>query len=158
MYSYNFSLKPANKHSNINYVDISELITNSIISCNQGVTYTRDSKEIELIAIEPNQIQLKLHCKTPLANASRSLSALSRELLKNNANVFADSIYNKTLFSIQLLNEQHSFSDESLSDPDLIKAIVDLLYTYTATTPADAEKRNSTINQIKTLVAPYYKR
>ena len=80
MYSYNFSLKPANKHSNINYLEISELITNSIISCNQGVTYTRDSKEIELIAIKPNQIQLKLHCKTPLANASRSLSALSREL------------------------------------------------------------------------------
>ena len=158
MYSYNFLLKPANKHSNINYLEISDLITSSSISCNQGVTYTRDSKEMELIDIKPNQIQLKLHCKTPLVNASRSLSALSRELLKNNSDVFTDSIYNKTLFSIQLLDEQHSFSDESLSDPDLIKAIVDLLYTYTATTPADAEKRNSTISQIKTLVAPYYKR
>lgn len=158
MYSYEFLLKPASKLSNINYVDLSELIISSIESCNQGVTYTRDSKEIELLEIKPNQIQLKLHCKTPLVNASRSLSALSRELLKKAPSAFNDSIYNKTLFSIQLLNEYHSFSDESISDPDLIKAIVDLLYTYTATTPADAEKRDSTISEIKALVAPYYRR
>lgn len=158
MYSYEFLLKPANKLSEINYIHLSELIIDSIKMCNQGVTYIRDSKKIELIEIQPNQIHLILHCKTPLVNASRSLSALSRELLKKNPNAFTDSIYNKTLFSVQLINEDHSFSDESISDPELIKAIVDLLYTYTATTPTDVEKRNSTINEIKALVAPYYKR
>lgn len=45
-----------------------------------------------------------------------------------------------------------------MSDEDLLKAMIDLLYGYTATSNADTLARKKTISEIKKLMLPYIKR
>lgn len=102
---------------------------------------------------------LELTSKTSLTNPSRSISALTRYLTTYHKDVFESSIFNKTLFSIELLSCEIASSSifEEMSDEDLLKAMIDLLYGYTATNNADTLARKKTISEIKKLMLPYIK-
>ena len=100
MYYYNFKLTPSQPNSNIDYTKHQQEILSSINSVNNGIAFKRDGKTIELTTtdIESQEIRLTLKCKTPLSHAARSLSALTRNLTGNYPNIFAQYVFNKTLF------------------------------------------------------------
>lgn len=47
---------------------------------------------------------------------------------------------------------------QEMSNEDLMKGMIDLLYGYTSISNSETLSRNKTIQEIKKLVAPYIKR
>lgn len=148
-------------HSDIDYTKYQQIIRTAIRDVNEGITFRRDGKCIALKEIKEKEILLTLNCKTPLVHAARSLSALTRNLTCNYPESFSPFIYNRTLFHMDLLSQDSSFGDLDIfdiTDTDLLKGVIDLLFTHTTTTKAEAEIREQTINKIKELVRPYIKK
>lgn len=159
MYTYHFAIKASNQKSSLLFTNHRTIIENAIDNVNHGITYLRESKTLALNDITPTELRVTLSCSRPLKNASRSLSALSRELLRNHGEIFEDAVYNKTLFSIKLLSQQTptDIDNASISNTELLKAIVDLLFTHTTTTKKEQKELEQIIDQIKELVKPYMK-
>lgn len=157
MYTYFFKLTPSRNKSTINFLELEDNLRDAQKNVNSGTAFQRDGKQISIdfASMEPRAIYLTLTCKTPLLHAARSLSALTRYLVSHGE--FSEYIYNKTLFNTELLSQDSSFGKEisEISDTDMLKGVIDLLYTYTTSTKKEADARLETINQIKTLIAPY---
>lgn len=157
MYYYKFILTPSQPNSDIEYTKYQQEIISAVAAVNNGIAFKRDGKKIELETkdIQEKKIMLTLTCKTPLEHAARSLSALTRNLTVNYSEIFSQYIYNKTLFRMDLISQDSSFGDTEISNTDLLKGVIDLLFTYTTTTKAEAQLRSETIKKIKELVKPY---
>lgn len=157
MYYYRFQLTPSQPNSNIDYTNYQYEILSAVNSVNNGIAFKRDGKFIEMSNNDINSKELKLvlKCKTPLVHAARSLSALTRYLTTNYSDIFSKYVFNKTLFHMNLISQDSSYDDLVISDTDLIKGIVDLLFTYTTTTKTEADMRKQTISSIKELIKPY---
>lgn len=160
MYFYRFKLTPSQPNSTIDYTKYLQELSEAINSVNNGIAFRRDGKCIELAKndIKEKEIMLTLCCKTPLEHAARSLSALTRNLTVNYPSIFSEYVFNKTLFRMDLISQDSSFSDLEMSDTDLLKGVIDLLFTHTTTTKDEAELRVQTIKTIKELVKPYIKK
>lgn len=160
MYYYNFKLTPSQPNSNVDFTKYKKEILTAVNSVNNGIAFSRDGKNIQLDKdnITEKEILLTLTCKTPLEHAARSLSALTRNLTGNYPDIFSQFVFNKTLFRMDLISQDSSFGDMELSDTDLLKGIIDLLFTHTTTTKAEADLRMKTIHEIKNLVKPYVKK
>lgn len=160
MYYYQFRLTPSQPKSEIDYTNYKDEIIDSVNSVNAGIAFKRDGKEIVLSSndIEQQAIILSLNCKTPLEHAARSLSALTRYLTTNYNDIFSQYVFNKTLFHMDLISQSSSFDELEISDTDLLKGVIDLLFTHTTTTKKEAILREETITQIKELVRPYIKK
>ena len=157
MYYYRFQLTPSQPNSEIDYTNYQSEILSAVNSVNNGIAFKRDGKFIEMSNNDINSKELKLvlKCKTPLVDAARSLSALTRYLTTNYSDIFSKYVFNKTLFHMSLISQDSSYDDLVISDTDLIKGIVDLLFTYTTTTKTEADMREQTISSIKELIKPY---
>lgn len=158
MYYYRFQLTPSQPNSEIDYTNYQSEILSAINSVNNGIAFKRDGKFIEMSNndINSKEIKLVLKCKTPLVHAARSISALTRYLTTNYSDIFSKHVFNKTLFHMNLISQDSSYDDLGMiSDTDLIKGIVDLLFTYTTTTKTEADMRKQTISSIKELIKPY---
>lgn len=157
MYTYFFKLTPSRNKSSINFLELKDNLQEAQQNVNSGTAFQRDGKRIaiDFASLEPRVIYLTLTCRTPLLHAARSLSALTRYLVSHCE--LDEYIYNKTLFYIELLSQDSSFGKDAseISDTDMLKGIIDLLYTHTTSTKKEADARLETINQIKTLIAPY---
>ena len=157
MYYYRFQLTPSQPNSEIDYTNYQSEILSAVNSVNNGIAFKRDGKFIEMSNNDINSKELKLvlKCKTPLVHAARSLSALTRYLTTNYSDIFSKYVFNKTLFHMSLISQDSSYDDLVITDTDLIKGIVDLLFTYTTTTKTEADMREQTISSIKELIKPY---
>lgn len=157
MYYYRFQLTPSQPNSDIDYTDYQHEILSAVDAVNNGIAFKRDGKFIEMSKndIKFKELQLVLKCKTPLVHAARSLSALTRNLTTNYSDIFSKYVFNKTLFHMNLISQDSSYDNLEISDTDLIKGVVDLLFTYTTTTKTEAVLREQTISQIKELIKPY---
>lgn len=157
MYYYRFQLTPSQPNSEIDYTNYQSEILSAINSVNNGIAFKRDGKFIEMSNndINSKEIKLVLKCKTPLVHAARSISALTRYLTTNYSDIFSKYVFNKTLFHMNLISQDSSYDDLVISDTDLMKGIVDLLFTYTTTTKTEADMRKQTISSIKELIKPY---
>ncbi len=160
MYYYGFRLTPSQPNSNVDFTEYHQELLTAVDAVNNGIAFTRDGKNIQLKKddITEKEILLTLTCKTPLEHAARSLSALTRNLTSNYPDIFSQYVFNKTLFRMDLISQDSSFGDIEISDTDLIKGLIDLLFTHTTTTKAEADLRVKTINEIKELVKPYVKK
>ena len=72
----------------------------------------------------------------PLENPSRSLSSFTRYLTTYYTDMFRKYLYNKTLFSINLIGQEssdYSIDNFSPSNEEILKGIIDLLYSHTET-------------------------
>lgn len=158
MYVYTFELTPSKKYATIDYTSFVELFNEACRYINRGLSYTRDGKELHVKEIKTDSLIVILNSKDPLQNPARSLSALTRFLTTNYSNIFKEYIYNKTLFSMRLI-ESNCISSQStyISDEEMLKAIIDLLYAFTAKSVSDTQNRKKTIDQIKELIKPYMK-
>lgn len=157
MYYYNFKLTPSQPNSNVKFTEYIPEILAAANSANNGIAFKRDGKTIDIRNedIAAQEIMLTLRCKTPLTHAARSLSALTRNLTGNYPDIFGKYIFNKTLFHMELLSQHSSFDDLEITDTDLIKGVIDLLFTHTTTTKEEAALRERTITEMKELIKPY---
>lgn len=160
MYIYTFKLTFAKKRTILKFNECKEIITDAINGINNGIAFKRDGKKFHIEDFRDNALVLKLSSKNSLANPSRSISALTRYLTTYHLDIFENSIYNKTLFSIELLSQENRTSSipQEMSNEDLIKGMIDLLYGYTSISNSDTLSRNKTIQEIKQLIVPYIKR
>ena len=60
---------------------------------------------------------------------------------------------------MKLLDSTSIYSDEPscISNEEMLKAIIDLLYAFTAKSASETQNRKKTINQMKELIKPYLK-
>lgn len=60
---------------------------------------------------------------------------------------------------MKLLDSSSTYSDEPscISNEEMLKAIIDLLYAFTAKSASETQNRKKTINQMKELIKPYLK-
>lgn len=157
---YRFQLAPANRQSTINYEEIeqrSALFSTAAANCTFGVSFKRDGKKIEIEEIGEKSIILTLSSMIPLKKPSRSLYAFSRELLRlDQDGLLQASIYNHSLFSIQALeNLKQNTSEITISDTQLMKATIDLLFSNSLAYTQNPAKREETIAELKKLLLPY---
>lgn len=156
MYNYTFLLTPARNKSDITFTSYKPLILEAINNINNGLAFKRDCKKIFLDAnnVRDKEITLTLSSKNMLTNPSRSLSALTRYLTTYYPEIFHPYVYNKTLFNINLLSQETSCgrNTEEISNEDLLKAIIDLLYSPDVITN---KSKKDTILQIKKLMLPF---
>lgn len=132
-YNYSFRLSPARQKSGIIFTDHKALIDEAIEAINGGTTFKQDRKCLVLNNLDDKEMLIDLMSQAPLANPARSLSALTRYLIANHPEIFEPYIYNKTLFNIHIISQNTTLTprdDFSLSNEEIIKEIVDLLYTY----------------------------
>ena len=159
MYIYTLELTPSKKYNTLNYTEFAEILNEACYYINKGLSYTRDGKELQIKEINTDNLVVLLNSKHSLQNPVRSLSALTRFLTTNYSDNFKKYVYNKTLFSMRLLESKCIYSKESsqISDEEMLKAIIDLLYAFTAKSVSDTQNRKKTIDQIKELIKPYMK-
>lgn len=160
MYIYTFQLKFAKRHTALTFNNYKHIFISAITDINDGLTFKRDGKTFQIVQMEETFLILQLKSRNPLRNPSRSISALTRYLTTYHFDIFGDSIYNKTLFSIELLSQRcyvSSTDPQTISNEDLLKGMVDLLYGSSMSN-SDISSRNKTIKEIKRLVAPYIKK
>lgn len=159
MYLYRFQLSFAKRKTTLNFSGNQDVMLEAINAINNGIAFKRDGKNFHIEQMTDNRLILKLESKKSLINPSRSISALTRYLTTYHLDVFGGAIYNKTLFSIELLSQEHCVSTvpEDMSNEDLLKGMIDLLYGCTSASNSETLSRNKTIQEIKRLVAPYLK-
>lgn len=159
MYVYTLELTPAKKYETMDYTSFTEIFNEACHYINKGLSYTRDGKELHVKEINTDNLIVILKSANSLQNPARSLSALTRFLTTNYSNIFKEYVYNKTLFSMKLLESNCIYSNDSsyISDEEMLKAIIDLLYAFTAKSVSDTQNRKKTIDQMKELIRPYVK-
>lgn len=129
-------------------------------NCNTGVNFRRKKKNIEIHAITQDHIQLILTSAVPLSAPYRTLSAFSRELLRldheKSLGCFENAIYNHTLFNTEIKvmapSESSTIEISDISNSQLLKIMVDLLYTPLI---ESEQTRTQVINSIKEIVLPF---
>ena len=157
MYIYTLELTPSKKFDNIDYTQYKDIFSEACLYINKGLFFTRDKKELSILELNRESLIVKLSSKNSLQNPARSISALTRFLTTNYTDIFKGYVYNKTLFSMRLISSDNISTDDTyeISDEELLKVLIDLLYAYTAKSVSDTQRRKKTIDQIKTLIKPY---
>ena len=160
MYSYLFSLKFAKKRANISFKGYIDIIKEAIENVNHGLVFRRDRKEMNIDHWNDTEMFIKLQSREKLTNPVRSLSGITRYLMKFHSETFDKLIYNKIIFTIILISQEIKSTEinTDLSNEELMKGMIDLLYSYTSTSNAETISRNKTIEQMKSLIAPYIKK
>lgn len=160
MHTYKFTLAPANRKMSVNFKYLEDnyrIFTLAASNCNSGVTFRRSEKKIIIDQIAENQIDLTLSSATELSSPTRTLSAYSRELIRlDKENSLLDSlIYNHTLFRTELIEivKTRQKSIDTISSAELLKAIVDLLYSSTKS--YNTKQKNEAIAKLKEIVLPF---
>ena len=138
MYSYTFLLTPSRNKSDIIFTEYIEIFLEAIDNINGGLAFKRDNKKLSISDHEISEKELKiiLFSKMPLENPSRSLSSFTRYLTTYYTDMFRKYLYNKTLFSINLIGQEssdYSIDNFSPSNEEILKGIIDLLYSHTET-------------------------
>ncbi len=157
MYYYKFNLKFAKKKTNMNFFKCRYILEEAIDAINMGLTFKRDGKSFTINEIKENSLTLTLSSSSSLTNPSRSISALTRYCTTYYTDVFKDILYNKTLFHIELVSKEKDVPilPKDISNEELLKGMIDLLYGYTSNYNSDTLLRNKTIQEIKQLIAPF---
>ena len=159
MTTYMFKSFPANRSCNINLAEIEKqyhLFTTAVDKCNAGITFRKDGKKFSVYAINESSVTLVLTSETELSSPARTMSAFSRELLrlntelkkeKNTEKIIDDMVYNHSLFRTEMI--------ENISSTELIKSIVDLLFS--SDTGYSTNQKKETIDELKKIMLPYIK-
>ncbi len=153
MYHYTLRLSPARLKSSLIITEHKTLISEAIEAINGGISFKRDGKYLVLLNIGDKEMTIRLTSQDPLANPARSLSALTRYLTTKYPEIVEPYIFNKTLFNIQMLSQESTTmhqEDFSLSNEEIMKTMIDLLYTYPSTRDVKAAK-----HQIAEILRPF---
>lgn len=157
---YRYRLSAADRKANINFKKLENtyrIFTTAARNCNSGLSFKRDGKQIVIDKITESAIELTLSSAVPLPSPNRTLSAYSRELIRMDKTtpLLSDMIYNHTLFSIQRLENipVKKTSIEEISDSELLKSIIDMMFCSSA--KIDADTRTRIIKEVKQIMLPF---
>lgn len=157
MYTYTYELTPSKTHSTINYCEkeVRATLLSAPENINDGYAFRRSGKvlRIDSDVMEPQRIVVTLSSPETITHASRSLSALTRYLTTSHANIWVSEIYHKTLFRMRLLSTHSDDTPEDLSDLDLMRGLMGLLFGDCTPDPA----LKGTITEVKRLILPFLK-
>lgn len=163
-YKYVYSIVPAKRNSDLDFTKLKEILVEAEQQINRGIVYRRDGKHmnIPLERMTPQEMIVELDSEQQLRQPARSLSALTRYLTGQYADIFSQYIFNKTLFDFKLLEvvdedafvKQESKHQRSLSDMDIMKAVVGLL-TYEPESDEDLREKDNLIFEIERLIGKY---
>lgn len=161
MFCYKYKLVPANKKSPIDYTLYRESIELAIETANNGSVFIRDRKKIELIDIQPQVINIYLHSVKQLEHPARSLSALTRALTSYSfvwkAELYSKKVFNMIPISMVEVAENDASTSEDMTNEDILKTMIDVLYQPVYGNYNDERDRNEAIGKIKEILLPYYK-
>ncbi|WP_278951256.1 hypothetical protein [Anaerobutyricum hallii] len=157
MYVYTIELTPSKKNVSINYKDYLTILEEARDNINSGLTFLRDGKRIDFEEILPKKVIINLKSAASLKTPTKSLSALTRYLTSNYSDLFSMYVQNQTLFKMNLINTQIDSPSNlnEISDEEMLKALIDLLYGFTAKSVSDSHRRIKTIKEIKELIRPF---
>ena len=157
---YRFKLTAANRKADIDFNILESshhIFTKAAENCNSGVTFKRDGKKIIVGQITSNYILLTLSSVSTLPSPTRTLSAYSRELfrLEKDNSLLDPLVYNHSLFNTELLETQKSAekSIENITSPELLKAIIDLLYS--PSNDYNTKQKREAISKLKEIMLPF---
>lgn len=160
MHTYKFTLTPANRKMSVDFKYLEDnyrIFTLAANNCNSGVNFRRSKKKIIIEQITENQIDLILSSATELSSPTRTLSAYSRELIRldKESSLLDSLIYNHTLFRTELIEivKTPQKSIDTISSAELLKAIVDLLYSSTKS--YNTKQKNEAIAKLKEIMLPF---
>lgn len=156
MYSYTFLLTPSRNKSNIVFTEYKEIFSEAVDNINGGLAFKRDNKKLSISNQEVREKELKiiLFSKMPLENPARSLSAFTRYLTTYYPDIFKKHLYNKTLFSMNLIGQEssdYSIDDFCISNEEILKSMIDLLYSHTETKEVQIAR-----SKIIDILKPFY--
>lgn len=161
MFCYKYKLVPANKKSPIDYTLYKDSIELAIETANNGSVFIRDRKRIELIDIQPQMINIYLYSIKQLEHPARSLSALTRALTSYSfvwkAELYSKKVFNMIPISMIETGDGDKSGSEDMTNEDILKTMIDLLYQPVYGNYNDEQDRNKAIEQIKEILQPYYK-
>ncbi len=157
MYKYVFKLKFAKKKTELNFDVCGDIIEEAVDNINRGAAFKRDGKRFSIDEMEKDVLTLTLFSENLLVNPSRSVSALTRYCTTYYTDKFEKAVYNKTIFSIEMTFKEkiNLNTPNDISNEELLKGMIDLLYGYTPASSSDKKARNETIQEMKSLIAPY---
>ena len=154
MTTYMFKSFPANRSCNINLAEIEKqyhIFTTAVDKCNAGITFRKDGKKFSVYAINESSVTLVLTSETELSSPARTMSAFSRELLRLNTELKkeknTEKMIDKNAAPVQTIR--------NISSTELIKAIVDLLFS--SDTGYSTNQKKETIDELKKIMLPYIK-
>ncbi len=153
MYRYTFQLSPARQKSELIFTQHQTILQEALDAINSGISFQRDGKHLDMLHIKDKELILCLTSQEALPNPARSLSALTRYLTTNYPAIFSPYIYNKTLCNMYLLSQEETSvpqADFTLSNEEILKEMVDLLYTYPNTKEVKSAK-----NEIISILQPF---
>lgn len=157
---YKFTLNPANRNVIADFQDIekkSQIFSKAASNCTNGATFQRYEKKVFVREISQNYIKIDLYSPCELTSPKRTLSAYSRELIRlnKNINLLDNLIYNHTIFRTELIETKNTpqKSIDDVSSTDLVKSIIDLLYS--TTNNYNIKLRKKTIEKLKEIMLPF---
>lgn len=160
MVFYKFKLTAANRKANadFNFLEAGHhIFTKAAENCSSGVAFKREGKKIIVDQITSDYILLTLSSMSPLPSPTRTLSAYSRELfrLEKDSSLLDPLVYNHSLFNTELLETQKSAekSIENITSPELLKAIIDLLYS--SSNDYNTKQKRDAITKLKEIMLPF---
>lgn len=155
---FKYKLRPANSAATVNFEQIEDtysLFTKACAIFNQRAALRHTGKKILIEQINEKSIILTLQTSAPIASPGRALYGFSRNLLNiDESDALRGCIYNNCLFTITAIENipRPSVDPESISDSELLKSIIDLLF---ANQFISNPNRTATILELKKLMVPY---
>lgn len=156
MYIYDLSISMADKELIFDEKLISA-IKSAIAEVNASISARRSGRVIEYIKqLTQNSIHLRLTSADPLA-PTRTVSAVSRTLLRNERDLLEKHIVNSCIFSSRLISQSTSNNTDDLDPIQLVQEVVAIVLGQFA----DNKQRNlakEASDQIKEVVLRYLDR
>lgn len=163
MYNYRFKITASHPQKKIDAEIFGGLFYAAVENANNGISFHRQGKSMKIESIMDGKVIITLSSKAPLPHSAKPLRTITIFILNylraNNPERINEYLYNNQLFLFKFLDESSDITNiepEDISDPQLLTAIINLLFTP-ATTQKEKERRESAITQIKELIKPYVK-
>lgn len=148
-YSYNLRLIFANPNQIGSFKEHQEYFQNCVNQYNNAAKMARNKKQIEILHINSNHIDICLYSNADLTKApGRALMHLTTLLVnkENNDfdNYFANHLYHNKLFYTEQISVSKHY--ETLSDVEFVKSLIDYI---SKPKTEKTEKEKTTMNRIK---------
>lgn len=158
MYIYDLSISMADKELIFDETLISA-IERAIAEVNASISARRSGRLIEFIKqLTQNSIQLRLTSSDPL-NPTRTISAVSRALLRNESDLLQGHVVNSCIFSSRIIAQSTSNNTDDLDPIQLVQEVVAIVLGQEYL--ADNKQRNlakEASDEIKEVVLRYLDR
>lgn len=157
MYIYDLEITMARKNIPLTEKLVAT-IKEAIDIANNSFSAIRYQRTIEFInQIDDYKIHIRMCSKDPI-NPTRSISSLSRALVKNEcekkSDILNEYIYNGSVFISKLIGENHKVSTY-ISETEMVREIISMAFDQKTMNNRDKDLSNKCIHDIKDIVLYY---